>query len=353
MSGSAGEGSGMDETITLLLEQGEDWLQFAVRHSLLRDDDGPALEDARNRALRDPKIMALLRDVADFHGTLVTSHKNAGLPLHKLTFLLDLGFGLEVPQIASAVEAILAHRDPRGVYQSVSRIPVRYGGTDQEVFGWALCDAPVLLTALALAGVDVEEHVRQGFDSLTALFRDGRFHCEVSPELGTFRGPGRKDDPCPYATLVMLRLFAAVPGGENYPPARSAIETILDLWEHSRDKHPYIFYMGDDFRKLKAPALWYDIVSVTNTLSQFAAARSDGRFQEMVDSIRSKQNPAGMFTPESVYRAYQGWDFGQKKKPSPYLTFLCLRIIKRASEAAEGQPTSAAQRAGPPGLRSP
>lgn len=335
-----GEVSGMDETITLLLEQGEDWLQFAVRHRLLRDD-GPALTDARNRALRDPKIAGLLRDVADFHGTLVTSHKNAGLPLHKLTFLLDLGFGREVPQIASAVAAILTHRDTRGVYQSVSRIPVRYGGTDQEVFGWALCDAPVLLTALAMAGVDFEEHVRQGFDSLTALFRDGKFHCGVSQELGTFRGPGRRDDPCPYATLLMLRLFAAVPDGENHPQAGSGVETILDLWEHSRDKHPYIFYMGDDFRKLKAPSLWYDIVSVTDTLSQFAAARSDGRFQEMVDAIRSKQDAAGMFTPESVYRAYQDWDFGQKRKPSPYLTFLCLRIIKRASEAREDQPTTA------------
>lgn len=331
----------MEETVARLLEQGEDWLQFAVRHSLLRAR-GPALGDARNRALRDPKIVGLLRDVGDFHGTLVTSHKNAVLPLHKLIFLLDLGFGTDVPEIASAVDAILAHRDTRGVYQSLSRIPVRYGGTDQEVFGWALCDAPSLMTALAMAGVDYEKHIRQGFGSLTALFRDGKFHCEVSQELGTFRGPGRKDDPCPYATLLMLRLFAAVPGGENHPQARSSVETILDLWEHSLDKHPYIFYMGDDFRKLKAPSLWYDIVSVTDTLSRFATARSDSRFQEMVDLIRSKQDGAGMFTPESVYRAYQGWDFGQKRKPSPYLTFLCLRIIRRASEAREDQLTTGA-----------
>ncbi len=318
----------MEETIAFLLEHGDDWLQYAVRYRLLHEQ-GPALEDARNRALRDPKIVGLLGDIENYHGMVVSSHKNAALPINKLIFLLDLGFGREVPQIAAAVDAILAHSDARGVYQSLVKIPARYGGSDQEEYGWALCDAPSLLTALAMAGVDYRHHIQPGLESLIALFRDGRFHCEVSPELGTFRGPGRKDDPCPYATLLMLRTFAAVPGGENHPQARTSIETILDLWQHSREKHPYLFYMGDDFRKLKAPSLWYDIVSVTDTLSRFATARGDDRFREMVASIRSKQDGDGLFTPESVYRAHKGWDFGQKTKPSPYLTFLCLRIFGR------------------------
>jgi hypothetical protein len=38
---------------------------------------------------------------------------------------------------------------------------------------------------------------------------------------------------------------------------------------------------------------------------------------------------AGCFTPESVYMEFKGWDFGQKIKPSKYLTFLVYRILKR------------------------
>ncbi len=90
-----------------------------------------------------------------------------------------------------------------------------------------------------------------------------------------------------------------------------------------------MFYMGTDFRKLKAPAIWYDIVGVTDCLSMFDHARKDPRFKEMVEIIKEKQDEDGFFTPESVYQKCKGWDFGQKKTASPYLTFLCLRILER------------------------
>ena len=93
-----------------------------------------------------------------------------------------------------------------------------------------------------------------------------------------------------------------------------------------------MFYMGTDFRKLKAPAIWYDIVGVADCLSVFEYARADARFGEMVEIIRSKQDEDGLFTPESVYQRSKGWDFGQKKTVSPYLSFLCQRILKRCED---------------------
>jgi hypothetical protein len=47
----------------------------------------------------------------------------------------------------------------------------------------------------------------------------------------------------------------------------------------------------------------------------------------MIDLIRGKQNADGMFTPESIYQKCKGWDFGQKKAVSPYLTYLCIRLL--------------------------
>lgn len=49
----------------------------------------------------------------------------------------------------------------------------------------------------------------------------------------------------------------------------------------------------------------------------------------MVDLIEGEQGKDGFFTPESVYQKCKGWDFGQKKTASPYLSFLCLRILER------------------------
>jgi len=96
-----------------------------------------------------------------------------------------------------------------------------------------------------------------------------------------------------------------------------------------REEHPYIFYMGADFRKLKAPSFWYDIVSVAVVLSKYEFVRDDLRFLEMVAHIKSKQDKDGFFTPESVYLKLKDWDFGQKKVLSPYLTYLCWRIFER------------------------
>jgi hypothetical protein len=48
----------------------------------------------------------------------------------------------------------------------------------------------------------------------------------------------------------------------------------------------------------------------------------------MKQIIQAKENDYGLFTPESVYLACKTLDFGQKKLPSAYLSFLCQRILK-------------------------
>ena len=317
------------EALTYVLENGEPWLQYAARVHLLHESQ-ETLTDVRSRALADPKIAAYLTDVADYHGTLVTNHKNPDLPIHKLLFLLDLGFDTDVPEIQTAIDAIMANKDANGVYRSLTNIPTHFGGSGEDSFGWCLCDAPLLLYALVTAGVDYEKHIKRGVGHLVSLHRDNGFPCAVSPEFGAFRGPGRKGDPCPYASLIMVRLLSAIPEYGDSEALASTAQSLLTLWESSAERHPYMFYMGTDFRKLKAPAMWYDIVSVTETLSRVACVRADARFQDMVSIIRSNQDSNGLCTPEAVYLKFKDWDFGQKKVPSPYLTYLCYRLLKQA-----------------------
>jgi len=74
--------------------------------------------------------------------------------------------------------------------------------------------------------------------------------------------------------------------------------------------------------------MWYDILSVASVLSKFDYSKSDKRFLEMLTIIGNKQDENGLFTPESVFQKFKGWDFGQKKTPSPYLTYLYLNLQK-------------------------
>jgi len=316
------------DAVTYILDNAEPWLKYAARVNLLHESKA-SLTDLRLEALADPKIRGYLTDVADYHSTLVTNHKNPDLPIHKLLFLLDLGFDTDVPEIQTAIDKIMDNRDSHGVYQSLTNIPTHFGGSGQDLFGWCLCDAPLLLYALVKAGVDYDDHIRPGVESLVSLHTNHAFPCAVSPEFGKFRGPGRKDDPCPYACLLMVKLLSAIPDYRESEVLQSTATSLLTLWELSQERHPYMFYMGTDFRKLKAPAMWYDLVSVVEALSRVDAVRSDERFLEMVALIRSKQDSDGRFTPEAVYLKFKDWDFGQKKAPSPYLTYLCYRILER------------------------
>ncbi|MCL2750893.1 MAG: hypothetical protein FWE96_07860, partial [Coriobacteriia bacterium] len=139
-----------NDQLDFILENGEAWLQYAARKHILEEDEA-SLTALRQQALADPKIKACLADITNYHSIRVTNHKNPDLPIHKLLFLLDIGLD-DAPEIGMATAQILEHKDTNGVYQSLTNIPKHYGGTGEDVFGWCLCDAPLLLLALLKAG---------------------------------------------------------------------------------------------------------------------------------------------------------------------------------------------------------
>ena len=314
------------------LLSGEPWVAYRTRLDLLgQSESDPSVQASRDATLSHPLVQGLIAEVAAWPGPRLTSHKSAGHPLHKLAFLADLGLRANDPSMPPVITAVLAHASPDGPFQVLMNISPAYGGRGQDELAWALCDAPTIACSLVRFGLGAHPAVQRAAAHLAALGRANGWPCAVSPTLGKWRGPGKKDDPCPYANLLMLKLLSTLPEYANSPVVRSGAETALSLWTDSQDRHPYMFYMGTDFRKLKAPLVWYDILHLCDVLTRFEWLRTDPRLLEMAAVIRSKADSAGRFTPESIYKAWDTWGFGQKKVPSRWLTLLAWRVLTRLS----------------------
>jgi hypothetical protein len=187
----------------------------------------------------------------------------------------------------------------------------------------------LVLFSLARMGYGEEPPVRKGMVALAGLILEGGWPCAAAPELGRFRGPGSKEDPCPLANLLMLQVLAEDKTLSRSKAAKVGVETVLALWADRKKRRPYLFGMGTDFLKLKAPLIWYDLLHALEVLSRFPAAWKDPRFRQMVRVLESKADREGRFTPESVWMVWKEWEFSNKKEPSRWITLLAQRILAR------------------------
>ncbi|MBP6802752.1 MAG: hypothetical protein KA362_01465 [Chloroflexi bacterium] len=324
----------MDAPIDWLLA-GEPWIQYRAWRDLLGEPEThPLVSAARQAMLADAGVQALVSELAAWPGAVIASHKSAGQPFHKLTFLADLGLTIQDAGMETIVARILARQSEEGPFQLPMNIAAGYGGTGQDQWAWALCDAPLIVYALVKFGVGDEPEVQTAVTHLAQLVRDNGWPCAVSKELGKFRGPGRKDDPCPFANLAMLKALSELDTWRDSPAAHFGAETLLTLWSESAARHPYMFFMGTDFRKLKVPFVWYDILHVLDVLTRFPWLRQDPRLRDMLQIVQEKADPQGSFTLESIWTAWKEWEFGQKKQPSRWLTLMAWRSIGRMAGEA-------------------
>ena len=86
-------------------------------------------------------------------------------------------------------------------------------------------------------------------------------------------------------------------------------------------------------RKLKAPLVWYDILHVLDVLSQFVWLKKDKRLLDLASVVEKQADEQDRFMPNSVWKAWDKWEFGQKKEPSRWLTLIAHRALKRMGTA--------------------
>ncbi len=324
------KGQAADVPKDWLLSEGMPWVRYRTLLDLLgQSEEDVEVLSARRAMIEHPLIEGLMAELNTWPGYPLKRHNDAKHLTHKLAMLADFGLRVSDPGMAAILEKVIAHQAPEGAFQTVTKVPKAFGGTDTEAWTWMLCDAPTLLYALLAMGLGDDPQVQAAVEHLISLIRDNGWPCAVSPELGKFRGPGRKDDPCPYANLIALKALVQIPEMLEHEACRIGVETLLWHWEHQKERKVYMFGVGTDFRKLKYPFVWYDILHVSDVLTRFPFARRDSRLQTMVSELAAQANDQGGFTAGSMYRAWKGWEFANKKAPSPWITFLAWRVLKR------------------------
>ncbi len=271
-------------------------------------------------------INDLIEELKTWPGPVLKRHNDAKLLIHKLAFLADSGWNINDENAEKIINAILSHRSPKGIPQVLVNIPTAFGGTGKDHFSWMLCDAPLLLYSLIKMGIPEKEYSKP-LEYLISLNTENGYPCAADSNLGKFNGPGKRGTSCPYSNLLMLKLLSLFPEEQYKEHSTLAIESLLSLWENRTSKKPYLFAMGTDFKKLKFPLIWFDILHVTTVLSGFEYANKDSRYIEMLDIIRQKADSNEMYKPESVWRAWKEIDSGQKREPSTWLTAAVEKII--------------------------
>lgn len=321
-------------TLQWLLDSAEPWTRYRTRVDLLGQEEGAAQVQAdREAMLADPRVQALISAASGLVERPIQRHNDASHPIYALSTLADFGLRSSDQGVDRLIEQILAHQSMQGAFQSLVNIPQAFGGMGTDQWAWIACDAPTLLYALLVFGLGDDPRVRRAVEHLSNLSLPGGFRCAAAPELGKFRGPGRKSDPCPIANVYALKALGQCAETATSPAALAAGEMLLEHWAGPRSQKYYLFGAGTDFRKLKYPLIWYDILHVAEALRRLARIHQDPRFQDLLAVIASQASEGGRYTAGSMYQAWKGWSFADKKSPSPWLTFLVLRIFKQSGGA--------------------
>jgi len=114
-----------------------------------------------------------------------------------------------------------------------------------------------------------------------------------------------------------------------------------------------MFGHGVAFKTVKWPPFWYGILGMLDALGHHPALwrgdddPSDGPHDPadrralaelLACLVAYNVDPDGTVTPRSCYRGFEGFSFGQKKRPSPYATARLLAALRPFDDlAAEAQ----------------
>jgi hypothetical protein len=305
------------------LLSGEPWVTYRTLTDLLDTEEGDRKVLVARKGVLEHKLIRKILDKRNLRGYWgVPKDIHTWWPRKDTTFwvlgiLGDFGLRVEDGELAKATEYVFNIQLEGGAFLGFDpRLPYD-------------CHTAILTESMAKLGLLSDRRVQRAYDWLLGRQRrDGGWWCKNTGQVG---GPREKEPSCAMATMFVLGALVQNPRFRNSEVAQRGVDFLFGCWEN-RGKMKYAGHdsqVGTDWEKLKYPFTDYKILKFLDVLSQFEYAKQRLQESEMVDPLLSKRDSEGRFTAESIVKAWSDFDFGQKDKPSKWITLLALRIAKR------------------------
>lgn len=308
------------------------WTKFRTLTDLmdLNESDDKVVA-AKSDLINHENIISLAQETKDWLTISATRNSDPKITYFKLRALADFGLkntDLDLQEtVDKASEHVIENMfGVRGQTPERPRKGEKYEKTDLEADVWHIspCNSPVITYALMELGVK-NELVNNSIQALKDKWinNEGWF-CHFFFVDSQFK---KLQIGCPIAGLQALDVFSKVLELKESKHSKFAFEPIKFHKEYG--KTLYYFGRSKKFWTFKYPFVWYNALYLADVLTRFDFLKDQPVVIELIDWILKSQDKDGKFKPTSVFMNYKGWDFSNKKEPSPWITFLCCRILKQ------------------------
>jgi hypothetical protein len=315
------------ELVAALAQAPEPWVAYNALVDLVGEDPGSPPAVAAYAELRShPAVEELMQALSQWPPEKPLGRaydpKDA---IWKLAVLADFGLRRDDSRIEQIAERVLLAQAENGGFL--------HGGFDHTK-SWHtrpyICIAHVMTYALARFGYLGDPRLERAYEHILAWQRsDGGWHPN---ELNLPGGPRESEPSCPFGTENVLRALAVHPQHREGEAATRASNSLLECWSRRAEPYrPVGFGIGSTWMKLQYPFVQYQHLKTVDTLSMIPSVHVDPRYQEILDALLAHSDDHGRVVADGVNQPYKAFDFGQKKQPSGWLSFLVARILHRST----------------------
>lgn len=330
------------DPVPWLLASAEPFAIWATLHGVFGlERDEPEVRDAHAKVLADSAVAELIDGLPSRLSPSVADHHSPTFVAGRLVLLAEMGLERgDSPRIDALLETLIATQDSSGRF--------RPRGTTRQTTGSASprCEHNAITEVLLRYDLGDDPRVARAVKRLLADVRtggQGPGWCCV-PSRTSVASVMRRLDVCPQIELEGLRVLATLDAAHRPRTALDAARTPLEVWRRRPDERPYQFGHGYQFKTVRWPSYWYDVLGVLDTVGRYPelwrgphATEADrtaiAEFAACL--IAYNIDGDGRVTPRRVQRGYEQFSFGDKSAPSPFATARALTALARVAELAD------------------
>lgn len=303
------------------LLSGDSWTRYRTLIDLFNEKlNSKTVIEAKQDMENNPYVNSLIEDASGWFTSKAKRHDDSTLPHYKLKILSDFGLDISNQKIKDIVEKAKDNRVSElfAIRQELPRVK------SSGEWNALPCDSPVLTTTLYKLG-DRSREISRAIELLSEKWSSNiGWFCHLFFVESQYK---KLEVGCPMAGLQMLELFSMIPDQINETKIKNAFEPIKYHKECGRSL--YYFGRSKKFWSFKYPFVWYNALYMGDVLTRFDSLKNEEVVKEIIEWILDSQNKNGRFKPTSMFRAYKGWEFSNKKEESSWITYLCCKILKQ------------------------